>query len=63
MANKPDMESLSRDNGIRKEILCGSESIARAVVDAGAAVAASYPGGPVTTIVEKLIARSASGDL
>ena len=63
MANKPDMESLSRDNGIRKEILCGSESIARAVVDAGAAVVASYPGGPVTRIVENLIALSASCDL
>ena len=47
MADKPDLESLSRDDGIRKEILCGSESIARAVVDAGTAVAASYPGGPV----------------
>ncbi len=63
MADKPDLESLSRDDGIRKEILCGSESIARAVVDAGTAVAASYPGGPVTKIVEKLIALSASCDL
>jgi indolepyruvate ferredoxin oxidoreductase alpha subunit len=57
------MEGLSRDDGIRKETLCGSESIARAVVDAGAAVATSYPGGPVTKIVEKLIDLSASCDL
>jgi indolepyruvate ferredoxin oxidoreductase alpha subunit len=33
------------------------------VVDAGTAVAASYPGGPVTKIVEKLIDLSASCDL
>ncbi len=63
MANKSDAEGLSGDDGIRKEILSGSESIARAVVDAGAAVAASYPGGPVTGIVEKLIDLSGSSDL
>ncbi len=63
MATKSAMEGLSRDDGIRKETLCGSESIARAVVDAGAAVVASYPGGPVTGIVEKLIELSASCDL
>jgi indolepyruvate ferredoxin oxidoreductase alpha subunit len=63
MATKSAVEGLSRDDGIGKETLCGSESIARAVVDAGVAVAASYPGGPVTKIVEKLIDLSASCDL
>jgi indolepyruvate ferredoxin oxidoreductase alpha subunit len=43
--------------------LSGSESIARAVIDAGARVATSYPGGPVTGIVEKLIDFAASSDL
>src|SRR5210317_73658 len=63
MGNKSDAEGLSGDDGIPKETLSGSESIARAVVDAGAAVAASYPGGPVTKIVEKLIDLSTSSDL
>ena len=63
MANNLDREGLSEDDGIRKEILSGSESIAQAVVDAGVAVAASYPGGPVTKIVEKLIDLSAACDL
>ena len=63
MGNKSDAEGLSGDDTIPKETLSGSESIARAVVDAGAAVAASYPGGPVTKIVEKLIDLSASCDL
>ena len=63
MGNESEAEGLSGDDGIRKEILSGSEAIARAVVDAGAAVAASYPGGPVTGIVEKLIDLSAADDL
>lgn len=41
----------------------GSESIARAVLDAGVKLASAYPGGPVTSIVEKLIELAASGDL
>jgi indolepyruvate ferredoxin oxidoreductase alpha subunit len=41
----------------------GSESIARAVVDAGAKVASAYPGGPVTSIVEKMIEMASSGNL
>ena len=44
-------------------ILSGSESMARAVVDAGVRVAASYPGGPVTAVVDKLIELAASSDL
>lgn len=63
MGNKLDMKGLSGDNETRKETLSGSESIARAVVDAGVAVTASYPGGPVTKIVEKLIDLSRSCDL
>jgi indolepyruvate ferredoxin oxidoreductase alpha subunit len=63
MGNKSDAEGLGGDDTIPKETLSGSESIARAVVDAGTAVAASYPGGPVTKIVEKLIDLSASCDL
>ena len=63
MRNNLDKTGLSGDNETRNETLSGSESIARAVVDAGAAVAASYPGGPVTKIVEKLIDLSKSCDL
>jgi indolepyruvate ferredoxin oxidoreductase alpha subunit len=48
---------------MKKETLSGSESIARAVVDAGTRLVASYPGGPVTRIVETLIDLSASDDL
>jgi indolepyruvate ferredoxin oxidoreductase alpha subunit len=56
---KPPIEK----NGVTQTTLSGSESIARAVIDAGARVATSYPGGPITTIVEKLIDLAASGDL
>jgi indolepyruvate ferredoxin oxidoreductase alpha subunit len=63
MGNKSDMNGRSGDDETRKETLSGSESIARAVIDAGAAVAASYPGGPVTRIVEKLLDLSKSCDL
>jgi indolepyruvate ferredoxin oxidoreductase alpha subunit len=50
-------------NGVIQATLSGSESIARAVIDAGARVATSYPGGPITTIVEKLIELAPSCDL
>ena len=43
--------------------LSGKESIARAVVDAGAKLVASYPGGPITGIVETLIEQGAANDL
>jgi indolepyruvate ferredoxin oxidoreductase alpha subunit len=63
MGNNSDIAGMSRDDETRTETLSGSESIAWALVDAGAAVAASYPGGPVTKIVEKLIDLSKSCDL
>jgi len=63
MGNNLDKKGLRGDIETRKETLSGSESIARAVAAAGAAVAASYPGGPVTKIVEKLIDLSKSCDL
>jgi len=50
-------------SGIRPSSLFGSESISRAVFDAGARVAASYPGGPVTAVVDKLIDLAAFSDL
>ena len=56
---KPPIEK----NGATQTTLSGSESIARAVIDAGARVAASYPGGPITNIVEKLIELAPSSDL
>ena len=46
-----------------RRTLSGSGSIARAVIDAGVRVATSYPGGPVTQVVEKLIELAGSGDL
>jgi indolepyruvate ferredoxin oxidoreductase alpha subunit len=55
--------TLGRGDKIKKATISGSESIARAVVDAGAKLVASYPGGPVTNIVETLIDLSASHDL
>ena len=51
-----------RADKIKKATLSGSDSIARAVVDAGAQLVASSPGGPVTKIVETLIDLSASHD-
>ena len=48
---------------MKKLTLSGSQSIARAVVDAGVKVVASYPGGPATNIIETLIDLSASSDL
>ena len=47
---------------INDEILSGRESIARAVVDAGTKLVASYPGGPITGIVESLIDHSREED-
>jgi TPP-dependent indolepyruvate ferredoxin oxidoreductase alpha subunit len=46
-----DVETWLEKEGVAQTILSGSESIARAVIDAGARVAASYPGGPITGIV------------
>ncbi|MBW2411970.1 MAG: hypothetical protein JRF72_19410, partial [Deltaproteobacteria bacterium] len=48
---------------IKEETLSGSEGIARAVVDAGTKLVASYPGGPITGIVESLIDHSTRHDL
>lgn len=53
----------TEENGVKQTILSGGESIARAVIDAGTRVAASYPGRPITKIVEKLIELAPSGDL
>ena len=47
----------------QQKTLCGSESIARAVFDAGTRLVAAYPGRPVTRIVETLIDLSAPSDL
>jgi indolepyruvate ferredoxin oxidoreductase alpha subunit len=63
MVNKQKANPLTEKNGVAQTILSGSESIARAVIDAGAKVATSYPGGPVTKIVEKLINLAAASDL
>ena len=49
--------------GLGQISLSGSESIARAVVDAGVKVASAYPGGPITKIVEKLIELAAASDI
>ena len=50
-------------DAVAQTTLSGSGSIARAVIDAGVRVAASYPGGPVTAMVEKLIELAPAGDL
>ncbi len=44
-------------------VMKGYESLARAVIDGGARVAASYPGGPATGVVETLIEEAAGGGL
>ncbi len=62
MATKRKDENLELKDGSEKMSLSGSESIARAVVDAGVKVAAAYPGGPITEIVEKLIRLAGAGD-
>ena len=46
----------------KKTKLSGSESIARAVVDAGVKLVASYPGGPITEVVETLIDQAVAGE-
>jgi indolepyruvate ferredoxin oxidoreductase alpha subunit len=48
---------------IKNKTLSGSESIAGAVVDAGTKLVASYPGGPITDIVETLIDHHAAHDV
>ena len=48
---------------LTSETLSGSESIARAVKDAGSRLVASYPGGPITGIVESLIDHAGEEDL
>ncbi len=63
MTDKPSGGAPIGKNGVTQTTLSGSESIARAVIDAGARVAASYPGGPITGIVEKLIELASSSDL
>ncbi|MCP4623663.1 MAG: hypothetical protein GY850_09050 [bacterium] len=63
MTEKLNARTPNGKNGASQTALSGSESIARAVIDAGARVATSYPGGPVTGIVEKLIDLAASSDL
>jgi TPP-dependent indolepyruvate ferredoxin oxidoreductase alpha subunit len=45
MTDKPSAGAPIGKNGVEQKTLSGSESIARAVIDAGARVAASYPGG------------------
>ncbi len=62
MATKRKDENLELKDGSEKMSLSGSEGIARAVVDAGVKVAAAYPGGPITEIVEKLIRLAGAGD-
>ena len=63
MIDKQNPKTPVVKSGNKPITLSGSESIARAVIDAGARVAASYPGGPVTAVVDKLIELSASSDL
>jgi indolepyruvate ferredoxin oxidoreductase alpha subunit len=56
-------QNKDKKGGLGRRSLRGSKSIARAVVDAGVKVASAYPGGPVTSVVEKLIEMASSGDL
>jgi len=51
MSDRTNAGSQRGKNAGGPTTLSGSESIARAVIDAGVRVAASYPGGPVTAIV------------
>jgi indolepyruvate ferredoxin oxidoreductase alpha subunit len=53
----------TKKNSETHTTLSGSDSIARAVIDAGVRVAASYPGGPITQVVEKMIQLAPDGDL
>ena len=63
MTDKNNTRIPIEKSGTMPTILSGSESIARAVIDAGARVAASYPGGPITGVVDKLIELAASSEL
>jgi indolepyruvate ferredoxin oxidoreductase alpha subunit len=63
MTDKENTKIPIGKSGTMPTPLSGSESIARAVVDAGVRVAASYPGGPITGVVDKLIEYAASSDL
>ena len=63
MTDKNNTKIPIEKSGIMPTILSGSESIARAVIDAGARVAASYPGGPIAGVVDKLIDLAASSEL
>ncbi len=63
MENGSKIEAPGADKEIKKATLSGSESIARAVLDAGVKLVASYPGGPATGIIETLIDLCASSDL
>lgn len=63
MTDKSSAGSSIETKADGRTTLSGSESIARAVIDAGVRVATSYPGGPITTIVEKLIELAPSSDL
>jgi indolepyruvate ferredoxin oxidoreductase alpha subunit len=63
MGDGSKIEAPGAENGIRKATLSGSESIARAVIDAGVKSVTSYPGGPATKIIETLIDLCASSDL
>ena len=55
MTDKVSAKVPVEKNGGMTQSFSGSASIARAVIDAGTRVAASYPGGPVTAVVDKLI--------
>jgi len=63
MTDIPTTGPPSGINDTKQTTLSGSESIARAVIDAGVRVAASYPGGPITQVVEKMIELAPAGDL
>ena len=63
MTDKQNARPPSGKRSVIQTTLSGSESIARALIDAGTRVAASYPGGPITSIVEKLIDLAADSDL
>ena len=63
MTDKNNTKISIEKNGSIPTTHSGSESIARAVIDAGARVAASYPGGPITGVVDKLIDLAASSEL
>ncbi len=63
MTDKENEKAMIEKHCVNQRMLSGSESIARAVIDSGVRVATSYPGGPVTGIVEKMIDLAVSADL